>query len=164
MNDHSALSVRAAALTDAPLLVDFALAMAYETEHKRLDRATVERGIAKLLAEPARGAYRVAMRDGEVVGALMVTFEWSDWRCADWWWIQSVYVRESARRSGVFSALYASVKREAERRDDVCGIRLYVERDNQRAQSTYAAIGMVDAAYLVMEEVMPWVADLVKKE
>ncbi|MBD8527966.1 GNAT family N-acetyltransferase [Pseudomarimonas arenosa] len=159
-----ALTIRPAERGDIHLLADFALAMAWETEHKRLDRATVERGVAAVLAQPQRGVYRVAERDGKVVGALMITYEWSDWRCADWWWIQSVYITPEARRSGVFKALYRSVQQEALQRSDVCGIRLYVERDNHRAQATYAAIGMQDAAYRVMEETMPWVAELIKKE
>ena len=151
MNADLALTIRPATPGDAAVLADFALAMAWETEHKRLDRSTVERGIAAVLQSSSRGSYRVAEAGGDVVGALMITYEWSDWRCADWWWIQSVYVVESARRSGVFSALYRSVQADIAGRDDVCGIRLYVEDANQSAQSTYASLGMVDAHYRIME-------------
>jgi GNAT superfamily N-acetyltransferase len=77
----------------------------------------------------------------------MVTFEWSDWRNGDWWWLQSVYVVPEHRRHGVFRALYADVERRAIERADVVGIRLYVERDNARAQRTYASLGMHEDHY-----------------
>lgn len=156
--------IRAATPDDLDALVGFACAMALETEHKRLDPETVRRGVGRALAEPGRARYLVAELDSVVVGTLMLTVEWSDWRCADWWWIQSVYVAPAARRAGVFRALYAHVLAAARAEGEaVCGIRLYVERDNHRAQATYRALGMADAAYLVMEAPMPWVATVVDR-
>ena len=143
--------IRAAASADLEALVDFNAAMAEETEALTLDRARLRRGVAALLAEPARGRYRVAELDGEVVGALLLTYEWSDWRCGDWWWIQSVYVRPEARRRGVFRALYRSVEDEARADPGVCGLRLYVERDNVTAQNTYASLGMAETHYRMYE-------------
>ena len=143
--------IRAAASSDLEALVDFNAAMAEETEALTLDRARLRRGVAALLAEPARGRYRVAELDGEVVGALLLTYEWSDWRCGDWWWIQSVYVRPEARRRGVFRALYRSVEDEARADPGVCGLRLYVERDNVTAQNTYASLGMAETHYRMYE-------------
>lgn len=156
--------IRAATAADLDSLVDFACAMAFETERKRLDAATVRRGIARALDAPQRARYLVAELGGQAVGTLMLTLEWSDWRCADWWWIQSVYVAPAARRLGVFRALYGAVYREAAAAGEaVCGIRLYVEMDNARAQATYAALGMADARYRVMEVAMPWVAQVIGK-
>ena len=89
--------------------------------------------------------------DGEPVGTLMFTFEWSDWRCAWWWWIQSVYVAPAHRRKGVYRALYAHVLALARSRADVCGLRLYVERENTNAQRTYEFLGMADSGYRMYE-------------
>ena len=89
--------------------------------------------------------------DGRVVGQLMITYEWSDWRNGVFWWIQSVYVLPEARRLGVFSELYAHLERLAKATPGVCGLRLYVEHANERAQATYRRCGMVDAGYRVME-------------
>jgi GNAT superfamily N-acetyltransferase len=134
--------------------------MAWETEHKRLDPPTVHAGIERALADPAKARYFVAMREvavggretiAEPVGTLMFTREWSDWRCGDWWWIQSVYVPAAHRRQGVFAALYRHVERLAREADGVIGLRLYVERDNEAAQQTYAALDMRDAGYRVYE-------------
>jgi ribosomal protein S18 acetylase RimI-like enzyme len=143
--------IRAATLADLDVLVDFNAAMALETEHLKLDRARLREGVAALLDDPGKGRYRVAERDGEVLGALMLTREWSDWRCGDWWWIQSVYVRPQARRAGVFRALYGSVEEEARADPTVCGLRLYVERDNHAAQRTYADQGMQETHYRIFE-------------
>jgi len=130
-------------------------AMALETEHKRLDPETVRNGVQAAFGNAARARYFVAEIDGRVVGQLMLTYEWSDWRNGDFWWIQSVYVAPEARRQGVFRALYGHVERLAQSTPGVCGLRLYVENDNMRAQRTYLGCGMVNAGYLVMETVFP---------
>ncbi len=93
----------------------------------------------------------MATRAGAVVGQLMITNEWSDWRCGWWWWIQSVYVSPEARRGGVYRALYRSVLDDAERAGDVRGVRLYVEQDNVLAQRAYEGLGMARGRYLVFE-------------
>jgi len=147
-----ALLVRDAKAADLAFLVDANAAMALETEAKALDRATLERGIAAVFEQPQRGFYLVAERDGAAVGCLLVTFEWSDWRNGDWWWIQSVYVVPAARRSGVFRALHAGVAARAARASGVVGLRLYVERDNTRAQATYRSLGMLEAPYRMFEQ------------
>jgi ribosomal protein S18 acetylase RimI-like enzyme len=145
------LQVRPAAPSDVDTLAAFNVAMALETEALSLDLDTVRRGGAAVLADPAKGSYRVATRDGAVVGQLMLTKEWSDWRCGWWWWIQSVYVAPDARRGGVYRALYQSVIADAERAGDVRGVRLYVEQENARAQRTYEALGMTRGRYLIFE-------------
>jgi len=155
--------LRVATADDIDTLAGFAIAMAWETEHKRLDPATVRRGITTAINDSALGRYYIAERAGAAVGTLMLTHEWSDWRSADWWWIQSVYVTEDARRQGVFQALYRHVHALAETTPGVCGLRLYVERDNLRAQSTYAALGMQDTGYRVYEAALPWVDRIIEK-
>lgn len=146
------LDIRAASVDDVARLVEWACAMARETEDKRLDPDVVRRGISAVLDEPRRGRYLVADAGGQPVGTLMLTYEWSDWRCADWWWIQSVYVDPGHRRRGVYRALYAHVLAQARASDGVCGLRLYVEKENAPAQATYAALGMGDAGYLMFEQ------------
>jgi GNAT superfamily N-acetyltransferase len=150
-----ALTIREARADEADLLARFAAAMAWETEHKRLDPATVRRGVAAVFERPERGRYYMAERDGAAVGTLLVTYEWSDWRAADWWWIQSVYVVDAARRGGVFRALYRHLLAAAAETPQVCGLRLYVEQENARAQATYAALGMRDAGYRMLEHAFP---------
>lgn len=146
------IHVRAARADDRDTLVRFNAAMALETEHKVLDPAVLGAGVAAVLAESKRGFYLVAECDGVISGCLMVTFEWSDWRNGDWWWLQSVYIVPEYRRHGVFRALYAEVERMASARADVVGVRLYVERDNTHAQRTYAALGIEDAGYRMLEK------------
>ena len=154
------LRIRDAHAADAPLLAEWAAAMAWETEHKRLDARTVLAGVQTGIADPSRARYLVAMRDAPLagdevlcvpVGTLMLTREWSDWRNGEWWWIQSVYVPDAHRRQGVFAALYRHVEQQARDTGGVAGLRLYVERDNENAQRTYRALGMDDAGYRIFE-------------
>lgn len=147
----STITVRAARADETDLLAAWAAAMAWETEHKRLDPDTLRRGIAAVFAAPQRGRYFIAERDGDAAGTLMLTAEWSDWRCGDWWWIQSVYVAPEHRRGGIFAALYRHVEAAARADAGVCGLRLYVEKENAVAQRTYTALGMDDAGYRMFE-------------
>ena len=144
------LLIRTAVPADLPELLGWNAAMAWETERKRLEPARLERGIAGVFAQPQRGFYLIAERDDAAVGSLLVTYEWSDWRCGDFWWIQSVYVTPAARRGGVFRALHAEVAQRA-RAAAAVGLRLYVETENLRAQATYAELGMQRCHYWMYE-------------
>ena len=147
------LTIRRATPADLPVLVAFNLALALETERKRLNPEVLTAGVRAVLDDPSRGFYTVAQDpSGQVVGQLLVTYEWSDWRNGWFWWIQSVYVREDVRRRGVFRALYEQTRRQAAADPSLIGLRLYVEADNARARATYAALGMTLTTYGLMEE------------
>jgi len=143
--------IRAATLTDLDFIVDANAAMAFETEYKKLDHAVLTQGVERVLTEPGLGFYRIAECDGVAVGCLMVTCEWSDWRNGNWWWLQSVYVIPSARRSGVFRALYRDTERNARETEGVVGLRLYVEKENRIATRTYVSLGMRDSGYKLLQ-------------
>jgi GNAT superfamily N-acetyltransferase len=145
-------TIRPATESDADAIAAFIVAMAMETEHLRLDPAVVAPGVRGALADQAKARYFVADVGGKVIGQLMITLEWSDWRNGNLWWIQSVYVLPEYRGRGVFRALYGHV-RDLARGAGAAGLRLYVERDNASAQRTDAALGMKPTAYLVMEEI-----------
>lgn len=144
--------VRVATAADGDAFVRFNCAMALETENKRLPEEKVVSGVRSVLDDPARGFYVVAECNAEIVGALMVTFEWSDWRDANFWWIQSVYVIPQYRKRGVYRALYQFVRERAQSAGGVCGFRLYVEKDNLGAQQAYESLGMSKCDYLMYEE------------
>jgi ribosomal protein S18 acetylase RimI-like enzyme len=146
------LRIRRGQARDAATIVAFNAAMAHETEHLALDLERLQRGVVAALSDPAKGFYLVAeTAAGRVVGQLMITFEWSDWRNGNFWWIQSVYVATDARGAGVYKRLYEAVRRAADEAGNVCGIRLYVERDNKRAQEVYRRQGMQPTAYEMFE-------------
>lgn len=147
----SKLSIRKGDSSDLASLVAFNQAMAIETEGKQLDTETLTSGVLTLLENNNRGFYLVASQDGEIAGSLMVTYEWSDWRNADFWWIQSVYIKPEYRRQGIYSALYQQVQSLAENTKGVCGYRLYVEKDNLVAQKTYQKLAMHESHYLMYE-------------
>jgi len=153
----AAIKIRRAQPRDAPALIAFNCAMALETERKLLMPRVIGAGVRGLLRRPDSGFYTVAELGGDVIAALMVTKEWSDWRNGDFWWIQSVYVRPEHRRRGVYQRLYRFLQALAAKQRAVCGFRLYVERTNRRAQSTYRASGMERTHYLVFEQLKPGV-------
>jgi GNAT superfamily N-acetyltransferase len=145
------LHIRPATPADLEFVVAANLSLADETESLRLDVPTLRDGVLAVLEGRVPGGYWVAERDATVVGQVAITFEWSDWRNRMVWWMQSVYVTPEARKDGVFRALYAFVRREAQSAG-AGGIRLYVDTTNTRAQAVYTALGMNGGHYRVFED------------
>jgi ribosomal protein S18 acetylase RimI-like enzyme len=152
-----ALTIRKAERRDAADIARFNSAMALETEGKVLLPERVNPGVVRLLDDPSLGFYVVAEQAGSVVGSLMITNEWSDWRNGLFWWIQSVYVEADWRRRGVYRRMYDRIRELAQADPAICGFRLYVEKENAVAQRTYAGLGMEPTDYLMYEELRPGV-------
>ena len=146
------MEIRLADISDAGSLVAFNQAMALETEGKRLEDEKIASGVAAVFADANKGFYVVAEYENKIVGGLMVTFEWSDWRNKWFWWIQSVYILPEARGQKLYSRMYDFVKQLATDKGNVCGFRLYVEHDNVNAQKVYDAVGMQASHYIMYEE------------
>lgn len=142
--------IRSAGRDDAAIIAEYNAAMALETEHRRLDLAVLRPGVERAISQPEGARYFLAEMERRVVGQLMITFEWSDWRNGMFWWIQSVYVHPDFRSRGIFKGLYRHVEALA-RQSGACGLRLYVERENRAAQEVYRRLGMEDAGYAVFE-------------
>lgn len=146
------MQIRKAEKRDIDALIGFNVAMAFETEGKKLFTGTLRKGVEAVFDDGQKGFYVVAEDQGRPVGGLMVTFEWSDWRNAWFWWIQSVYVNPEYRGKRIYSQLYEFVKHEAAPAGNVCGFRLYVEKENSHAQRVYKKLGMEETYYLMYEE------------
>lgn len=149
MNEE--ILVRLARAEDANSLVEFNQAMALETEGKHLDTQILQSGVEAVFHDERKGFYVVAESAGNVVSGLMITFEWSDWRDNWFWWIQSVYVLPDFRGQGIYRRLYEFVKGRAQEQGDVCGFRLYVEKENVKAQNVYKKLEMEETYYLMFE-------------
>ena len=145
------IDYRQATPSDVSAIVDFQVAMARETEELDLDREVCTRGVQAVFDDDSRGRYFLAQSEGTVIASLMITYEWSDWRNGNVWWIQSVYVRPSFRRQRVYAGLYEHIKRFVQADGSVRGIRLYVDRRNGSAQQVYAKLGMNGEHYQVFE-------------
>jgi GNAT superfamily N-acetyltransferase len=146
---------RAAGVQDIPDIVQFQLAMARETEGLELDVEVCSAGVRAVFEHPERGLYYVGEINQMVVGSLLITYEWSDWRNGVVWWIQSVYVLPRFRRQGVYSGLYSCIQALARNDERVRAIRLYVDRGNVAAHKVYESLGMNGDHYQVFE----WLKD-----
>jgi ribosomal protein S18 acetylase RimI-like enzyme len=144
------VTIRNAIPRDAATIAGFQLAMAQETEEKQLELDVVRPAVDEVLANPSRGFYLVGEVGGDVAGSLMVTYEWSDWRNSNIWYIQSVYVQSQYRGRGVFKNLYQVVLEQARLQGAGC-VRLYVETDNERAQKVYESLGMKRLPYYMYD-------------
>jgi GNAT superfamily N-acetyltransferase len=142
---------RTANVDDIPTIVRFQLAMARETENLELDSMVCTKGVRAVFDQPERGVYYVAEINGTVVGSLLITYEWSDWRNGVVWWIQSVYVAPDYRRQGVYRGLYFFIQKIAGENESVRAVRLYVDRRNAAAKSVYDSLGMNGDHYQVFE-------------
>jgi ribosomal protein S18 acetylase RimI-like enzyme len=145
------IMIREATERDIPSIIDFQLNMALETENITLDIATLSQGVQRLFKDSAKGRYYVAEEGGEVMGCLMTTYEWSDWRCGNILWIQSVYIAAAHRGKGVYKKMYEFIKQLVMIDPDYRGIRLYVDKTNKAAQHVYEKLGMNGEHYQVFE-------------
>ena len=148
---HPPTQIRAGRREDAAIIAEYNQRIALETEDKELDADTVSRGVEQGLRQPEKCRYFVAESGNQVVGQAMVTYEWSDWRNGDLWWIQSVYVHPDHRRQGIFKKLYQHIEFLARKDSKVRGLRLYVEEKNATGQAVYKKLGMSHAGYHVYE-------------
>jgi GNAT superfamily N-acetyltransferase len=143
--------IRQATEADAASIVEFQLAMAWETESLKLDEPTVEKGVAAVFADSSKGTYYVAEASGKVLGSLLTTFEWSDWRNGTVLWIQSVYVRPEYRKQRIFSKVYKHIQQMVVNSNNLRGIRLYADKTNTSAHGVYEHLGMTAEHYQMYE-------------
>jgi GNAT superfamily N-acetyltransferase len=143
--------IRLATPKDAPVIADFNLRLAKETENLELNQQTVLAGVSAILNDAGKGLYFLAEQAGRIAGQSMITYEWSDWRNGNIWWLQSVYVHPEFRSRGVFRSLFNHLTELARSRSDVAALRLYMHHDNATARQTYEKLGMKTAGYEVFE-------------
>ena len=144
-------NIRNAKPKDIETIAKNNIKMALETENKHLDKEIITAGVSSIINDSSKGIYWVMEMNKIIIGQLMVTYEWSDWRNGMMWWIQSVYVPKEYRRQGVYSKMYKNLLDIAQIDSECCGIRLYVEKDNKKARQTYEKLGMKNAGYEIME-------------
>ena len=144
--------IREGRIEDIKVLTEYNYLLALETEELILDKERLAKGVEACIIDSSKGTYYVYEEDNMVVGQLMITKEWSDWRNGEFWWIMSVYVHKDYRKKGIFKKLYNHVQGLAQQKDEVVGLRLYVEFENEKAQKTYEKLGMEKTNYFIFEE------------
>lgn len=145
------MEIRKAKIEDLETIVQYNYNLAKETEDKKLNLDILTKGVKALLEDEKKGIYHVCVIDEKVVGQIMYTYEWSDWRNGTFLWVQSVYVHSEYRQQGVFKALYNHIKKMCHSNSNIAGIRLYVEKENNVAKETYENLGMHECDYYMYE-------------
>jgi len=143
--------IRKASLEDAEKIAKNNIMLALESESTEIEYETTLEGVKILIKNGERGFYMLAEDGGSIVGQLMVTYEWSDWRGADMWWLQSIYVDKKWRRKGVMKKLVEEIKKMAVEKN-VHELRLYVHKNNENAMKAYEKIGMKKLPYYIFSE------------
>ena len=145
------MKIRKATTADTAVIIRFQENLALETENINLEHETVKHGVRRVLEDSSKGFYFVAEEQGQVVGSLLITFEWSDWRNGTILWVQSVYVIKEQRRKGIYKALYSHLQDRISTDPEIKGIRLYADKSNYTAQNVYASLGMTAEHYQLYE-------------
>ncbi len=145
------MNIRVATVSDIPILVQYNIAMAQETENKTLDYDVVHKGVTSVINDTTKGFYFIAKDADIIMGQLMITTEWSDWRNGYFWWIQSVYVHPDYRKRSIFRSLFLHAKDLAQQKGSICGMRLYVDESNTTAQHVYSSLGWEKTDYQFFE-------------
>lgn len=147
-------NIRLAVTQDLKSLVAFNVALASETEGINLNLEKLKTGVESVLKNADHGFYLVAedRETKQVVGQMLITYEWSDWRNAVFWWMQSVYVDRVWRKRGVFRKLCEYVLNESLRHEHIAGVRLYVEQGNHIAKKVYQRLGLNLAPYYIFQK------------
>ncbi len=145
------MKVSKAQQSDIKEIIQFNINMAMETENKKLNKETVTKGVQEVFNTPSLGYYIIVKDSSGILGCLMITYEWSDWRNGLFWWIQSVYVKKEYRRKGVYRKMYKFIHERAIADKKCTGIRLYVENNNSIAQKVYNNLGMTETYYKLFE-------------
>jgi len=149
------ITIQKAEIAHIEILIDFQQRLAFESEGVNLNAETLRKGMNTMFAEPAKGIYYIAREDHEIIGCHMITYEWSDWRNGMVLWLQSVYVKESHRKQGIFKMMYDNLMSIIDNDPQLIGLRLYVDKSNTRAMKVYEAMGMDGSHYTVYE----WMKD-----
>jgi len=140
--------IRMASMDDAKKIARNNVILALESENMEIEYEKTLKGVAAVIEDGGKGFYLVAEEGGSVIGQLMVTYGWSDWRGEDIWWLQSVYVNREWRRKGMMKKLIGEVKKMAGERG-VHSLRLYVHHDNENAIKAYEKTGMEKLPYFI---------------
>ena len=142
--------IRKANINDLEVLASFQIKMAKETENMILEKDIITQGISAGLKDNNKAEYFVAEYHNDIIGSLMITKEWSDWRNVWVLWIQSVYVVKLYRQKGVYKALYTHIIDMIDQKE-YGGVRLYVDKTNTKAQQVYSKLGMNGEHYQLFE-------------
>jgi len=145
------MKIREATILESTQIIDFQIKMAMETENISLNQDIIKKGVQAVFEDKSKGVYYVCEIENKIVASLLTTYEWSDWRAKTIIWLQSVYVMPEFRKQGIFKVMYQHIKNLVLDSENYCGIKLYVDNTNTKAQNVYNTVGMNGEHYKLFE-------------
>jgi len=146
------LIVRIATRDDSSEIAQFNVLFAKETVNKNLSLALTTEGVHQVFAKFNNGFYLIAEMNSAIVGITMITREWSDWNNGAFYCIQSIFVTDKTAEKEIHDALFEKAKNLAKEHYDVCGVRLFVHKDDKETQKRYESLGLQKTEYRLFEE------------
>jgi GNAT superfamily N-acetyltransferase len=143
--------IREASREDSKEIANNNVQLAEETEGRIISKNLAELGSSSVLSGERGGWYLVAEHNNKIIGQVFITEEWSDWRNKAIWWMHRVYVKESWRKKGVFTALLQELKQMAID-EQVFALRLYQVDTNKKAARIYNNMGFADTSFRILEK------------
>jgi len=146
------LNIRIAELKDAEKIAKNNVYLAKESEDLDIDYKTTYKGVKAIISDKNKGFFIVTELNRKIIGELMVTYEWSDWRSKDFWWIQSVYVDKEHRKQGIFNKMKDFIIKLA-KENNIDKVRLYVHNKNKDAINAYEKSNMKKDDYIIYKAI-----------
>ena len=144
-------SIRIATRDDASSIAEFNVIFAKANENRQLSLPVTAAGVRRVFDTFNNGLYIVAEQDKTIIGVTMVTREWSDWNNGFFYCIQDIFVHVNDPDYTIHDALLDKVSLLATEHEDVCGIRLYVHKDDTATQEHYQEKGLEKTKYRIYE-------------
>ena len=140
--------LRMASVGDTEKIARNGIMLARESENLEIEYGKILNGVKGVIENNEKGFYFVVEQEHSIIGQMMITYEWSDWRGKDIWWIQSIYVKKKWRRKGIMKKMLDKIKKMAYEKD-VFALRLYVHENNKEAIKAYEKVEMKKSPYYI---------------
>ena len=141
--------IRIATRDDAKSIAEFNVFFANKNENKQLSLPVTAAGVRRVFSTFYNGMYIVAEKNDEIIGVAMMTREWSDWNNGSYYCIQDIFVLDDNNEILIHDALFEKVKSLANEHEEVCGVKLYVHKEDKEKQKHFENLGLKKEDYQV---------------
>ena len=137
--------LRMATLQDLDIIIENNIKLAMEFENiedcpLKIEKQIVKKGVKRVLENENLGFYFICKEKEALIGQVLITYEWSDWRNQMIWWLHRIYVTPKWRKKGALKKIIKKLDELAEKKN-VYAMRLYLHSNNKNAIYAYEKTG-----------------------